>query len=163
MIVAEALHERRKRIVRYAPLIIWISVIFFLSSGEASMSHTSYFVEPVLRFFYPDITDVTLQIYHGYVRKAAHLTEYAALGFLASRVFYSSSHAFLRNRWFAVAAVAVLIVASLDEFNQSFEPSRTSSTRDVLIDLAGGVTATVLYWMWHARSRTSGNEGIIRR
>ena len=136
----------RVRLVRYAPLILWIGVIFFMSSGEASMSETSRFLRPILEFLFPTATESTIQLYHAYIRKFAHFAEYAVLAVLASVAFWNPSGELLRRYWFAAAVGLVLLVASLDEFNQSFEPSRTSSVWDVLLDLSGGVTAVaVLY------------------
>ena len=151
MIPVIASNKRRESVIRYAPLLIWTGVIFFLSSGEGSMTHTSYFVEPVLRFLFPDISGSTLEIYHGYVRKMAHLTEYAVLGLLASRAFFGSSRSLLRRSWFVFAVGLVLLIAAADEFNQSFEPSRTSSPRDVLIDLLGGIAGAMFYSIWVRR------------
>ncbi|MFL6375612.1 MAG: VanZ family protein, partial [Pyrinomonadaceae bacterium] len=52
------------------------------------------------------------------------------------------------------------VVASLDEFNQSFEPSRTSSGWDVMLDISGGVVATLLcYTIW---SRTRSRAAVDR-
>jgi VanZ family protein len=41
----------------------------------------------------------------------------------------------------------VAVVAVLDEFNQSFWASRTSSVFDVLIDIAGGAVMTGTLWL----------------
>jgi VanZ family protein len=37
-----------------------------------------------------------------------------------------------------------LLIASLDEFHQSFLPTRTSSPFDVVLDLCGAITAQLL-------------------
>jgi VanZ family protein len=41
----------------------------------------------------------------------------------------------------------VLVIAVLDEINQSFNPARTGSPVDVLIDLAGGGTALAVFML----------------
>jgi VanZ family protein len=128
----------RGPILRYAPVLVWVGVIFFLSSPEGSMQQTSRFIRPLLQFLFPAADEAALQIYHGYIRKAAHVTEYAILAILAARAF-SAAKPFLRSFWFVWAIGLVISVASLDEFNQSFEPSRTSTPWDVALDVAGGV------------------------
>ena len=128
----------RGPVLRYAPVLVWVGVIFFLSSPEGSMQETSRFIRPLLHFLFPSADEAALQIYHGYIRKAAHVTEYGILAFLAARAF-SAAKPFLRNFWFVWTRALVLSVASLDEFNQSFEPSRTSTPWDVALDVAGGV------------------------
>jgi VanZ family protein len=148
---ADVSNKRRERIIRYAPLLIWIGVILFLSSGQGSMTQTSRFVGPLLRFLFPDITDPTLLIYHGYVRKFAHFAEYFGLGFLASRAFFYSSRSALRNYWYIFAFGIVLLISSFDEINQSFNPARTGSGWDTLLDISGGAAAIFLFSMYVAR------------
>lgn len=134
----------RERFVAYAPLFLWIGVIFYLSSGEGSMSQTSLIIRPILEFLFPNASEQTLLVYHYYIRKFAHFAEYAVLGFLAVRAFAGSSSRALRNYKYLVGAALVLAVAGSDEFNQSLEPTRTSSIWDVAIDTFGGVTAILL-------------------
>src|SRR5215210_2830658 len=138
--------DRRGRFLRYAPLILWIGVIFFLSSKQGSMSETSIFIRLILLFLFPNAPEETLVIYHGYIRKFAHFAEYAALAFLAFRAFSSSSNIFLQKYRFFVSFILVFSIASLDEFNQSFIASRTSSFWDVLLDTAGGLTVLIFVY-----------------
>jgi VanZ family protein len=137
----------RGGLMAYVPLFLWIGVIFFLSSGQGSMSETSRIIRPILEFLFPTVSEETLQIYHGYVRKFAHFTEYAVLAFLAVRAFSHSSKYFLRRYRFVFAFGLVLVIASIDEFNQSFEASRTGSALDVLLDISGGITMLAALWI----------------
>lgn len=131
--------------IRYAPLFLWIGVIFFLSSPEGSANQTSRIIGPLLHFFVPDILPETEAAIHAIVRKTAHFTEYAVLAFLAVRAFSTSSRRYL------IALSFVAMTASLDEFNQSFEPSRTSSVWDVLLDISGGIAMIALIWTLSTR------------
>ena len=128
----------RGRFIRYAPLILWIGVIFYFSTRNASMSNTSRFIRPILEFFFPNATESTLVLYHAYIRKFAHFAEYAGLAFFAARAFWSSSRKFLQKYWYLAAFGLVLLIASTDELNQSFDPTRTGSIYDVMIDAFGG-------------------------
>jgi VanZ family protein len=143
--------SRREQITLYAPLFIWIGVILFLGSGQGSMTRTSLIIRPVLEFLFPAATEETLLLYHGLIRKGAHFTEYAVLGFLASRAFARMRTAFFRKYFYLAAAALVLLVAGLDELIQSFNPARTGAILDVAIDLTGGLTAIVLYWLIRSR------------
>jgi VanZ family protein len=127
------------RIIRYVPLILCIGLILFASTTQASMSNTSRFIRPLLEFLFPNSPESTLIIYHGYIRKLAHFTEYAVLAFLASRAFCYSGKKFLQKYWYASAFALVLFIASVDELNQSFNPTRTGSVYDVLLDCFGGL------------------------
>src|SRR5476649_2289235 len=102
-----ALTDWRGRIIRYAPFILWIGVIFFLSSGFGSMEHTSLFVRPILEFFFPSASEETLVIYHGYIRKFAHFAEYSMLAFLAFRTFSGSPHRMIREYRYLLPILAV--------------------------------------------------------
>ncbi len=139
----------RGRTYRYAPLILWIGLVLFLSTNQASMSNTSRFIQPLLEFLFPNAPEEIIITYHGYIRKLAHLTEYAILAFWASRAFSSgSSVKFLRRFWFAFAFVLVLLVASIDETNQSYIVSRTGSIYDVLLDASGGLIMIIGFGIW---------------
>ena len=138
--------DRRMLLWQYAPVIFWIGVIFFLSSDHGSMPETSRFIRPLLQFLFPAAPEETLQIYHSYVRKAAHFTEYAVLAFLALRslamTFFEIS-----NLKYLLALATVVLIASIDELNQSFEISRTGSVRDVLLDISGGLVMIAVLWL----------------
>jgi VanZ family protein len=131
--------QRRERILRYAPLLLWIAVVLFASTGSASMSQTSRFIRPFLEFIFPNSPEETLIVYHAYIRKLAHFTEYAILAFWAARAFSNSSREILQKYWFVSAFLLVVLIASIDETNQSFLASRTGSIYDVLLDVSGGL------------------------
>jgi VanZ family protein len=146
-------HQRRVWLWAYAPLFIWIVVIFFLSSNLGSAAHTSLIIEPIFKFLFPDIGQTSLEFAHACVRKTAHFTEYGILALLGIRAFFRARRLLFHLRW-VLPVVIVAIVASLDEFNQSFEPSRTSSPWDVALDIFGGATMTlVCYTIWRLKLR----------
>lgn len=131
--------KRRGRILRYAPLILWAGTVFLASSTTGSMSNTSRIIRPLLEWLFPHTPDDVLTVYHGYIRKFAHFFEYAVLAFLASRAFWGSSVGLLKRFWTIFAFCVVLIIASIDEYNQSFNTARTGSIYDVLLDCTGGI------------------------
>jgi VanZ family protein len=137
----EESNERYVWLKRYVPLFLWLGVIFLLSSGQGSSGRTSVIIRPILEFLFPSAPEETLLFYHGLIRKCAHFTEYFVLGILACRAFRTLFKA--RGVYLAALGLVVL-TASLDEFNQSFNPLRTGSPWDVAIDVAGGVTAILL-------------------
>ncbi len=129
----------RGRFLRYAPLILWIGVVLFASTTTGSMSNTSRFIRPVLEFLFPNAPEEVLLIYHGYIRKMAHLTEYGILAFWASRAFWNSSARYLQEHWYFAAFITVLMIASIDEYCQSFNSQRTGAIADVWLDCIGGI------------------------
>ncbi len=136
--------ERHGWLLRYVPLFLWIGVIFYLSSSQGSASETSRFIRPILEFFFPAALPETISFYHGIIRKFAHFAAYALLGLLACRAFNLAA---FRNRRLLYAWLLVIVVAVLDETNQSFNPGRTGSAIDVTIDVIGGTVAVVLYYL----------------
>lgn len=141
---------------RYIPLVAWLAFISFASSNAFSASNTSRIIGPIVLWLFPDTTPESLQVIHFFTRKLAHFCEYAILGVLAARAFRTSPKVGLRNRWFAISAALVLIYALIDEYHQSFVPSRTASIFDSFIDISGGLTALVVL-KWFQRSKPSSN------
>lgn len=137
-------HFRRGRFFAYAPLVLWTVLILILGSGAGSTAHTSRFIKPLIEFFFPDAAPDTFLLIHALIRKAAHLIEYAVLGLLAVRAYRGSSLPTLRRHWAGFAFLTAALVAGIDEFNQSFDTSRTGSGWDVLIDLAGAAAAILI-------------------
>ena len=122
---------------RYLPLVLWLAFIFFASSDSFSAGNTSRIIGPFVLWLFPDTSAETLATIHFIVRKLAHFTEYAILGFLAARAFRA------HPRWYLISAILIVVYALLDEYHQSFVPSRTASIYDSLIDMAGGISALI--------------------
>jgi VanZ family protein len=129
---------------RWLPLIVWMGFISFASSASFSASSTSRFIGPLVLWLFPNTSAETLAFIHIGVRKLAHFLEYAVLGFLAARAFRGSPRSPIRNKWFALAAVLIIVYALFDEYRQSFVPSRTPSIYDSFVDIAGGLTALLI-------------------
>jgi len=144
---------RRARLWRYGPLVAWIGFIFFASTGNLSGENTSLIVRPLLLWLFPDIAEPELLRAHLLIRKAAHFTEYALLALRAARAFLTSSRPQLKRRWAVVALALVVVCALLDEYHQSFVPTRGSSIYDSMIDTAGGGLALAFVALWRARRR----------
>ena len=125
--------------------------ISFASTGEFSAANTSRIIRPLLLWLFPGISNEHLDLAHLLVRKLAHFSEYALLAILAGRALRTSSHQILSQFWIKWTILLVSIYALLDEYHQSFVPSRTASLYDSLIDIAGGVTALLFYAIWTKR------------
>ena len=125
----------------WAPLLLWIGTMFFFSTDVFSSSQTSRIIIPILTFFFPGLSPDQLDLWHGVIRKLAHITEYFILALLTYRsVRYDETdpaQAKLRTMTFIVLA------ASLDEIHQRFTAFRTPSPVDVGYDCLGAVWALV--------------------
>ena len=134
----------RRRLWRYGPLLLWIAFISFASTSEFSAANTSQIIRPLLLWLFPNLSEARLAAIHFLTRKAGHCTEYAALAFFARRALITSSNAFMQRYWFRLGLLLVVIYALLDEFHQSFVPSRTASIYDSAVDVAGGLTVLLV-------------------
>ena len=127
-----------KLLSRYLPLVVWLVFISFASSDSFNAGNTSRIIGPLVLWLFPNTSPETMATIHFITRKLAHFTEYAILGFLAARAFRT------HERWFLISALLVVVYALLDEYHQSFVPSRTASIFDSLIDMSGGLTALII-------------------
>jgi VanZ family protein len=140
---------------------LWATLISILSTNSFSSDHTSRFIIPILRWLFPHASMETLDIGHAVIRKTAHLTEYFILSiflFLAQR----GGNQGWKLRWAIWAIVLCAGYASVDEFHQSFVPSRTASPWDALIDTTGASAAQCVFWIWcRARKAVTGESEAV--
>jgi VanZ family protein len=129
---------------RYVPLIGWLIFISIASSNGFSASNTSRIIEPLVLWLFPNTTADQLATIHFLTRKLAHFTEYAILALLAARAFWTSPSPTLKRQWFWISLALIVVYALIDEYHQSFVPSRTASIGDSFIDMAGGLTALLV-------------------
>jgi VanZ family protein len=122
---------------RYLPLVVWLAFISIASTDSFNAANTSRIIGPLVLWLFPNTSPETLATIHFVVRKIAHFTEYAILGFLAARAFR------VHQRWFLISLVLIVVYALFDEYHQSFVPSRTASIFDSFIDMAGGLSALI--------------------
>ena len=136
--------RRGARLWRYGPLLVWMGLIFFASTGNLSAPNTSRIIRPLLLWLFPSITEAALLQVHFLIRKTAHFTEYAVLALLAARAFLSSSQTLLRRRWWLASFALIASCALLDEYHQSFVSTRTGTIYDSFLDILGGACALAL-------------------
>lgn len=130
----------------WVPAIAWILLIFLASGDLMSAEHTSRFLMPFLIWLKPDISADALSEIHFCVRKAAHVTEYAILAlFFCRAVFREPNVNRARSTLFVSAWIACALVATCDEFRQSFVESRGASPWDVMIDSGGAILGLLIY------------------
>ncbi len=149
----------RRRLWRYGPPVAWACFVLFASSESFSASNTSRIIRPLLLWLDPDISEESLARVHFLVRKAAHFSEYGLLALLAARAFRTSHGEKLRRLWWPAAFAVVACVSLVDEYHQSFIPSRTGTIYDSLLDMAGGATALACAALWLARGRRKSRPG----
>jgi VanZ family protein len=139
-----------KSFVKYwLPVLIWLAFIFIGSTDLLSAEHTSRFIGPILRWFNPNVSPAAIAKVQFFIRKAAHLTEYAILAALIWRALWlGRSRAMKMSILFVMTLLACAVFAASDEFHQSFIPSRTASPIDVMIDICGALVGLIISWIF---------------
>jgi VanZ family protein len=131
--------NHRRFLVDVLPVLLWLAFIFSMSTGAGASTHTNSFVDAFLARYFPSwfhrLTPPECDAIHYYIRKSAHVFEYAVLGGLMLRALRrNKAHV---RRAFAVAWLLSTCYAATDEFHQSFVPGRTPKVTDVMLDSAG--------------------------
>ena len=133
--------NRRISIRYWAPVIVWMGVVFLMSTEIFSMRNTSLIVGPLILFFVPNISARDLDMVHRLIRKSGHFTEYFILGLLLFRAFRAGSPRMRAKQWAFSSIAVVLLYAAGDELHQALVSARTASVVDVGIDTAAGIIA----------------------
>jgi len=139
----------------WLPVILWMGLIFEGSTDALSSRHTSGFIGPFLRWFFPGISSEAIRSVQMGIRKGGHVSEYFVLALLLWRARRRPLRNDPRPWSWREAAFAILVAAgyaATDEYHQWFVPSRGASVWDVLLD-ALGATAGVLALWWIGRRR----------
>jgi len=132
---------------------LWIVLIMIESTSYLSSANTSRFLYPILHYLF-GIEDASFQALHHYLRKTGHFVGYFILSFLLFRSWRVTLPLSSRwaMRWAAIAFLMSGLVASMDEWHQTFLPSRTGTIHDVILDSIGALIAQILILLW-LRSR----------
>jgi len=117
---------------RWTPVILWMAVIFYLSS-------------------IPSPAQVELPFWDELGSYLGHFAEYTILALLLTRAQARPPASLTRG--FLVSFLVALAYAFSDEFHQRFVPNRTSSLVDVAVDAAGVAFALGLVWLLAAVRR----------
>lgn len=135
-----------------ALLVVANMVIIFRFSSESregSGDRSAGVTQTIVGLVHPDLEELSLEDQqavldraHGFVRKAAHFSEYALLGFLTAGLLlflrrFLLLHIQVWHTWICPAVLCLLYAIS-DEIHQIFS-NRGPSVWDVMIDFSGAV------------------------
>ena len=123
------------------------------STDTFSAEHTGGILLKILHALFGQISAHQFLIIHFFVRKSAHFCSYGLLSALAFFSWRATLPSLQRwtFRWSLLAVLLAVTAAGLDEFHQSFVPSRGSSVRDVFLDLAGAAFFQLVIAIWLGR------------
>jgi VanZ family protein len=130
---------------------LWLGLIAFESTNALSAEKTGILLYPLLHFLL-GLDPVRFLTWHFVLRKVGHVIGYATLSVLLFRAWKASIEVNGSPRWSIVwariAFAMAVLVASLDEWHQSFLPSRTGTLRDVLLDSTAALAAQLVIYLW---------------
>jgi len=139
------LNRFRQNLRYWIPVFLWLAVIacesFWLSS-KVTGGWLSYWVFDLLHL---RISPITFHRLHNLLRKGGHVAGYGVLCVLLFSSWYHTLSISippatrLRFRCAGLALGMTLVTAMLDEWHQTFDPSRTGTIRDVGLDVTGGM------------------------
>ena len=102
--------ESNHNLIKYwLPVILWMGVIFGMSTETFSSEHTSRFIVPLLNFLFPWLSPQNVDLMHELIRKAVHAAEYFVLGLLLFHAFRSDSSQEWRPQWTICAVIGVML------------------------------------------------------
>jgi VanZ family protein len=142
------LNADRKNLVKaWIAAVLWLIVIAIESTAWLSAHNTSRILYPLLHFLF-GLDWQQFEVWHFFIRKGGHVVGYAILSILLFRAWRATlpvaNNSPWTLRWGSIAVLGTAIVASLDEWHQSFIPSRTGRWQDVVLDTCAGIGAQVI-------------------
>lgn len=137
--------KRLVLILTWICTLIWMGIIFYLSSQPAAQSDQlsnglKNGLLSVLMYLLPGIENLEIGSLNFYVRKNAHFIAYFILGVLVFSLLIQSK----AQKPVNLALLICMLYAISDEFHQLFVPGRSGQFRDVLIDGAGAILGILL-------------------
>jgi VanZ family protein len=132
----------------WLPVVLGIAVIVLESTEWFGSDNTSHPLRLLFEALFGHVNDTAWQFLHHLIRKSGHFLGYGTIGLLWLRAWWmtlSHSH-FLVDALLAFLGTA--LVASADEFHQSFLPDRTGTPWDVLLDCCGAITLQLVVYIF---------------
>jgi VanZ family protein len=134
------------------PAAVWVVLITFESTDYFSSEHTGSLLYMLLTRVLGEINLHDFLIFHHYLRKTGHVVGYGMLGLLLLRGWRATFGQTKAMLWRTslLAWLGTVFVASMDEWHQSYIPSRTGTWKDAVLDsVAGLVFLAAAYWCLH--------------
>ena len=135
------------------------------SSDAFSSSNTGSLLYGLLTRLFGEIDLYSFLIFHFYLRKTGHVVGYGMLALLLLRGWRATfdqvrawSGRVMLERSVLLAWCGTIIVAAMDEWHQTFIPSRTGTVRDVILDSIAGLAFLLVAYVWLRRVLPAAQE-----
>jgi VanZ family protein len=149
--------DQKNLLKTWIAAILWLGLIAAESTNYGSAENTGRFLYPVLHFLFA-VSPAKFPIWQHVIRKTGHFIGYFTLSVLLFRSWRATlafPGASWVMRWAGFSFFMTALVASLDEWHQSYLPSRTGTWHDVVLDSTAALIAQILLYIF-LRSRRPG-------
>jgi VanZ like family len=156
----------RPNLVRaWWPAAVWVGLISIESSDAFSSQSTGSLLYALLTRLFGEINLYDFLIFHFYLRKTGHVVGYGMLALLLLRGWRATLGTLGTGRlWLdrsvVLAWIGTVFVAAMDEWHQSFIPSRTGAVHDVVLDSIAGLAFLLVAYLWLRRFETAAEQAI---
>jgi VanZ family protein len=132
----------------WLPVVLGVAIIVIESTEAFGSNHTSGPLRRIYEALFGQVSDARWDLIHHYIRKSGHFLGYGFIGLAWLRAWWMTLP---RSRFLPDAIMALLgtaLVASCDEWHQTFLPNRTGTPWDVLLDCTGALTMQLLVYIF---------------
>lgn len=129
-------------------MLIGICVIGMESTEAFGAEYTSGPLRLLYESIFGHVANASWYMLHMVIRKSGHFLGYGFIGLAWLRAWWMTlPHSrFLHDALLAVLGTA--LVASSDEFHQTFLPNRSGSAWDVLLDCCGAIALQFVVYLF---------------
>jgi VanZ family protein len=123
----------------WLPVVLGVIAVALESTEFLGANHTSGPFRWLYQTIFGPVSDERWEILHILIRKAGHFIGYGVIGLAWLRAWWMTlpRSRFLHDSLLALLGTA--LIASADEWHQTFLPNRTGSAWDVLLDCCGAI------------------------
>ena len=137
----------RSELIPWLWVALWMLVIFLFSTSAFSGDNTSRIIGPILKWILPEISNESIAFVQFFLRKTAHIIEYAFLAILLCNAIVRRLKEFSAKVLIVRSVFISLIYAASDEWHQSLSADRIGSLMDISIDGVGALFGA-LSFLW---------------
>ena len=161
-------NERRRLnywLSAWLPAALCVGVIFVESTAAFGAEYTSRPLRALYEALFGPIGNARWEVLHLALRKCGHLLGYGVMGLAWLRAWRMTlvNASYVEGGLLALLSTGV--VASADEWHQTYLPNRTGTPWDVLLDCCGALTLQLAFYLFlrFSRSRQRAKSSRSRR
>jgi VanZ family protein len=132
----------------WLPVAVGIALVVMESTAYFGADRTTHPLRWLVQSIFGQLSDNTWDFIHLCIRKSGHFLGYGALGLAWLRAWWMSLPGFRFSADVLLGLTGTALVASWDEWHQTFLPNRTGSPWDVLLDCCGALVMQLIAYVF---------------